>query len=364
MVPSFEHIPAPPGYSSQCDEPSPIQSFRTPSNASHEDLVSSQSYPVPSPSRPLVMAGGSTVQYHEDVPATPATPRRKSTSLPYDNSSTFPPQLQYHYVRGTSISITGPVETAHTAAAPALEHALASQTPMRLNPTNYVSVSRKSTSRRRALFYRSSAPITGKYTVNPYMHVPAALLSQASLATRADTNRYRKNLRFEVENGRIDVDIYLVGEPTSAEDANTTLRTTLDLKIKGGEGTTFPLIAKIHTPELPRPPFFLSASGVDGYHSIHIPASFHGLVTITVAAGDLDLHMSLSRLFLANSIIMNETSNARSYFVGELGGWTRDKEGWDGDKIDVGVARGMVRLQFLGEKGRDGLGKFRWRFGF
>ncbi|KAG5650926.1 hypothetical protein H0H81_010518, partial [Sphagnurus paluster] len=211
--------------------------------------------------------------------------------------------------------------------------------------------------------YRANTSIKGDFTVNPYIHVPAALLIPASPNARDGLNR--KNLKLEVENGGIDVNILLIGEPTSGDAPITPRCTTIDLRIRGSkfEGTNFPLIAKIHTPILLHPPFHLSAHGIDGYHSLHLPTSFHGLVTIHVAAGDLDLHISLSRGFNGNSMILSETALARSYFLGELGGWTRDKQDWDGDQVDVSIARGMLRLQILGERERDGFRKMRWKMG-
>ncbi|KAG6872452.1 hypothetical protein C0995_009709 [Termitomyces sp. Mi166 len=305
-----EHNSAPPGYSIEI---SPVQSFETRVNVSNDDLFSARSVPFPSsPPR------HSDVHFHESVPEQTSTPRRRHTSLPCD-SATFREHLRYHYVRGTSISTTGGPEPPADTTSPSLGRTISTRSiGTRLNPTNYVSLSRKSTARRRTFsLYKTSTSITGNYTVNPYLHIPAALLSQASVNCRNEGSRYRKNLRLEVENGGIDVNIFLVGEP----QANDTIpiRTTLDLKIKGSDRTTFSLIAKIHTPELPRPAFHLNASGIDGYNAIHIPPSFHGLVTIAVVAGDLDSHISLSRGFFANATIMSETATARSYFVGELG---------------------------------------------
>jgi hypothetical protein len=98
--------------------------------------------------------------------------------------------------------------------------------------------------------------------VNPYLHVPAALLAPVPVPSGRDRDRdgsdgVRKNLKFEVENGGIDVEIFLVGEPDSDDlelgvgDVDPAiLRTTLDLKIRGSAGpgsskNNFPLIAKI-----------------------------------------------------------------------------------------------------------------------
>lgn len=287
---------------------------------------------------------------------------RRYSSLPCSSSVTFPPHLQYHHVPGTSISTVSPSELAPDVLLLTSQSKTASQSTAILNPTNYVSLSRKSTPHKRFFsLYRASASIKGDFTVNPYLHVPAALLSPTPPSAREDLGR--KNLKLEVENGGIDVNVFLIGDPTP--DATTTaLRTTLDLKIKGNEGTTFPLIAKIHTPMLLRPPFHFSAAGIDGYHALHLPPSFHGLVTIKVAAGDLDAHISLSRGFGCNSTILSETATARSYFVGELGGWAKDKHGWDGDRVDMSVAKGTVRLQILGERERDGLRRMWWKIAF
>ncbi|KAG6893735.1 hypothetical protein C0992_008838 [Termitomyces sp. T32_za158] len=356
-----EHSSAPPGYSIEI---SPIQSFETRVSVSNDDMVSARSLPFPSPPRtPNASTPRRTdVHFHESVPEQTNVPRQRLTSLPCSDSAALPENLRYYYyVRGTSISTSDDPEPTTDAKGPLGRTILQRSAHTRLNPTNYVSLSRKSTAKRRALsFHKSSASITGDYTVNPYLHIPAALLSQATVNGRDEGNRYRKNLRLEVENGGIDVHMFLVGEPGESNDT-IPMRTTLDLKIKGSKGTTFPLIAKIYTAELPRPTFHLSASGIDGYHAIHIPKSFRGLVKISVFAGDLDLHLSLSRGFFDKAIIMNETATARSYFVGELGGWSRDKQGWEGDRVDVSVVQGMVRLQFLEEKDRDRLRRVRWR---
>ncbi|KAF8068028.1 hypothetical protein FPV67DRAFT_1168884 [Lyophyllum atratum] len=360
MAPSLtDQYSLPPGYTS------PIQSFGSRSNASTEDLVSAQSHPLPSPSLESSTPRHSDVHFNDatsPIRVSTGTQRRRHSSLPYSSSVTFPSHLQYHHVPGTSISTAGLSELPLEMPMSPLQSKAASQSTVRLNPTNYVSLSRKSTPHKRFLFlYRASASIKGDFTVNPYLHVPAALLSPASPNTRDDLSR--KNLKFEVENGGIDVNISLVGDPTPDAAVNA-LRTTLDLKVKGNDGTTFPLIAKIHTHMPLRPPFYLSASGIDGYHALHLPPSFHGLVTIKVAAGDLDTHISLSRGFFSNSMILSETATARSYFVGELGGWAKDKQGWEGDRVDISVARGMVRLQILGERERDGLRRMWWKIGF
>ncbi|GLB38928.1 hypothetical protein LshimejAT787_0600900 [Lyophyllum shimeji] len=356
MAPSLtDQSSLPPGYSS------PIQSLESRSNASTEELVSAQTHPPPSPSVDRAPGQSDVVHFHDPTtPTRTSTHRRRHSSLPNSTSLTFPPHLHYHHVPGTSISTASPSELAPDVPLLTSQSKAASQPTARLNPTNYVSLSRKSTPHKKFFsLYRATASIKGDFTVNPYLHIPAALLSPLPrLSGREDVSR--KNLEFEVENGGIEVNIFLIGDLTLDAPSNG-LRATLDLRVKGNEHMTFPLIAKIHTPMLPRPPFHLSASGVNGYHSLHLPSSFHGLVTIKVAAGDLDAHISLSRGFRCNSMILSETATTRSYFVGELGGSAKDKQGWDGDRADVSVARGMVRLQVVGERERDGLRRMWWK---
>ncbi|RDB18411.1 hypothetical protein Hypma_000393 [Hypsizygus marmoreus] len=301
----------PPGYSSQRSGPSPPQSFDTRS----EDLVSAQSHPRVESIEELentATARHSDVHFTSDVPR-----RRRYSSLPYDSSSavSFPVHLQYNqpssHVNEEPNTIIPAVSPSHNPIPISASLACSPSSSQRPNlnpnpspnPTNYISLSRKSTPYKRLpslSLFRSHASIKGKYTVNPYLHIPAALLSPSSSR--------RKNLRFEVENGGIDVDIFLVGEPKQG-DSDTAVRTTLDLKIREGDSddvshlemrkkrNTFPLIAKIHTPSPTRPPFHLVVAGLDGYHALHLPASFHGLVTIDVGVGDLGRHVELSKGF-------------------------------------------------------------------
>lgn len=53
----------------------------------------------------------------------------------------------------------------------------------------------------------------------------------------------------------------------------------------------------------------------------------------------------------------------RAYFVGEMGGWAREQQSWEGDRVDVGVGAGLVRLQVLGERDLDTVRKVWWRIG-
>ncbi|KAF8233109.1 hypothetical protein L208DRAFT_909131 [Tricholoma matsutake] len=396
MAPSIiDHTAAPPGYASQRDS--------TSLNESVDDLVSAQTHLPPRP--PSISSAQATprhseVHFNEGSPviqrSRTAVSRRRYASLPYGGSTvTFPVHLSYHPSDvGSTIDVLDPEsEQEHPALGnPSMQHlheklssgAPASRGPgttIRLNPANYISLSRKGTPNRFQALARASASIKGKFTVNPYLHVPAALLAPLpGLSGRDVADGLRKNLKFEVENGGIDVEIFLVGEPElGAGDPDApVLRTTLDLKIRNNAGpgsakNNFPLIAKIHTPTLHRPPFHLIASAHDGYLSLHLPPSFHGLLTVTIKLNHgpphncphlpLDAHISLSPTFAQNSMILSETGMTRAYFVGEMGGWAREQQSWEGDRVDVGVGAGLVRLQVLGERDLDTVRKVWWRIG-
>jgi hypothetical protein len=63
-------------------------------------------------------------------------------------------------------------------------------------------------------------------------------------------------------------------------------------------------------------------------------------------------------------MILSETGLTRAYFVGEMGGWGREEQEWGGDRVDVGVGGGLIRLQVLGERDWDTMRRMRWRIGF
>jgi len=81
-------------------------------------------------------------------------------------------------------------------------------------PTNFVSLSRKSTYKHStfSLFpsRHESSSITGSFVIDPHLRLPAGLLKAVdSGSASASALRSRKNLVLEVENGSINVDIHL-----------------------------------------------------------------------------------------------------------------------------------------------------------
>ncbi|KAF8896391.1 hypothetical protein BD779DRAFT_1668189 [Infundibulicybe gibba] len=221
--------------------------------------------------------------------------------------------------------------------------------------SNYVALSR--TLRPRLL---STSMFKGAFTVNPYLHIPATLL--APLAN-GESEADRKNLKIEVNGGGIDVNVALVGRITAEEFAERDTRVSLRLVRHKDTHNGYPLIARLESPYGERPPLRLSARGMDGYLSIHLPHDYRGLLAIHVAAGDLDGHTSLSRELDARAHILSETQTQRSYFVGDLGGWSKTEQRWEGDRATLVTDNGFVRVQMVGEKSADGWRRWKWGVG-
>ncbi|KAJ7601004.1 hypothetical protein C8J56DRAFT_767897 [Mycena floridula] len=200
---------------------------------------------------------------------------------------------------------------------------------VKCHATNHVSIHRKSTQKRRLFFSRQSSSITGTFAIDSFLHIPPELLPALS-----PSETTRRNLKLEVDNGGIDVDIYLVAEGCGP-------RATMYLGLCGGGHNTFPVNSH-------RPAFHLRAVGVDGQVSLQLPRSFHGMIVITVNAGNLQNHIMLSRELLNSATILTESSQVRGYFVGEMGDWSKE-----GDKVDVIVDSGRCNLAFEGEKCRS-----------
>ncbi|KAF4582536.1 hypothetical protein EYR38_002662 [Pleurotus pulmonarius] len=237
----------------------------------------------------------------------------------------------------------------------------------KINPTNYVSLSRSSTCKRNLVsLLRNSSSIKGHFAINPFMHVPGNLLASLPESENSSNQFSRKlNLRLDVQNGGIDVDIHLLGDAARAGEGGRKERAFLHLEVKDGyeQGLDkFPLVTRIHTPDLARPPFHLVANAVNGYVSLHLPNSFHGLLTVHVQAGDLEKHIEIASGLMAHAVLLRETPDSRSYFVGEMGGWVKDENNWEGDEIVASVEHGLVRAQFEDEKGQDLFRNLLWKY--
>ena len=134
--------------------------------------------------------------------------------------------------------------------------------PSKAHASNFVALSRSSTRQKRGFFHKvTSMSITGSFTIDPQLNIPSGLTTslpgaQSSLLVGPRARRSlaldggrRENLRLEVENGGIEVDIHLVGY-TSKTVTSSNNPTRIELALKTGSDpkaktTTFPLVARI-----------------------------------------------------------------------------------------------------------------------
>ncbi|KAF9029153.1 hypothetical protein BDZ89DRAFT_734983 [Hymenopellis radicata] len=338
-------IQRPPTYTSERQhEPPPSSLSHSPSES--ESLVSAPSRP----SSPLP---------YDPIPQEPMNHYRPRSTLPYPSPqaaalagqgyiiTTYPDDVPTR-TRPLPIPSSAPesVDSEAVVRPPTspvkLQRTLSRSHPIvSVNATNYASIMRKTPHHRKLLSFNSAtSSIKGSFTVDPFLHIPAELLPPLNIR-KNETEADRKNLRLEVENGGIDVDIHLVGElaPSFPSPAP---RTTLSLGLAGGSrDSTFPIVARIHTPTVTRPPFHLTAKATNGLVSVHLPRSFHGLVVVSVTVGNLNSHISLSSGMLEQMTILNETAQTRSYFVGRMGDWSKL-----GDKAELIVYGGKVAIQY------------------
>lgn len=172
----------------------------------------------PSPGPTPLSQGYIVGPYHARVISSPPPirPLRQSLDVPSTSSTTKIP-IQRAYSRSQPIAS--------------------------VNATNYACILRKTPLHRRFLAFGSAtSSITGSFTIDPFLYIPVDLLPPLR---KSEKEADRKNLRLEVENGGIDVNINLVGENPSV-CRSPVPRTTIGLGIAGGSrNSTFPILARI-----------------------------------------------------------------------------------------------------------------------
>jgi len=145
--------------------------------------------------------------------------------------------------------------------------------PSKAHASNFVALSRSSTRQKRGFFHKvTSTSITGSFTIDPHLNIPSGLMTalpgaQSSFLLGPRARRSlsidegpRENLKLEVENGGIDVDIHLVGY-TSKTVTSSNIPTWIELALKTGSDfkaktTTFPLVARIVGQQIFSPSLF------------------------------------------------------------------------------------------------------------
>ncbi|RXW21568.1 hypothetical protein EST38_g4269 [Candolleomyces aberdarensis] len=213
-------------------------------------------------------------------------------------------------------------------------------------------------------------------------------------------NKHRKNLSLELEDGQMNVTIHLIADcdPSSSMSrrlrspdsvasrlGNTSAlrrsmiqqRTTITASLSTTRPKTFkayPMFLKIHAPQ-PRPPFFLQATCTSPGRTVtrspvtfYLPRSFHGPINLRIQVGNIDHHLWLSPGVLGVARMMSEDETSRGYFLGALPDTLdeeesgdegpvpaivtpeREEEEWQGDKAEIDIGNGRLRLLFEDER--------------
>ncbi|KAF6756465.1 hypothetical protein DFP72DRAFT_810571 [Ephemerocybe angulata] len=229
-------------------------------------------------------------------------------------------------------------------------------------------------------------------------HVPTTRRGELRAERREQQQDLPKNLTLSLEDGRMDVNIHLIADcdpnssftrrlrskaSLSSQSALGSLRkpvvprTTITASVNATRPKTFkayPMLIRIFAPQ-PRPPFFFQATCTGSTSisrsplTLFIPISFHGPITIKIRVGNIDNHLWMSPAVAGVARMMSEDEQSRGYFLGALPDTldeededsddaavsTRpiisadrddDEESWQGDKIDIDIGNGRLRILF------------------
>jgi hypothetical protein len=204
----------------------------------------------------------------------------------------------------------------------------------RPRPTNHLSLC------------RTNSSIRGTYIIDPFLRLPAALLSPIR---PGETEQSRKNVFLQSTNGAIDVRLEFETTRRGGDEKKISTRpievemTSTNGSVKGQISDALPV---------PRPPLSLSLSTTNGKITLHLPRSFTGQITIK----------SRSSPHFSDEIQGQLTTVSEStYFLGELPS-THDSEDNDDasssssmvmDTATLKTTNGSVRIAYEDEFGTE-----------
>ncbi|KAJ2911882.1 hypothetical protein MD484_g8531, partial [Candolleomyces efflorescens] len=282
--------------------------------------------------------------------------------------------------------------------------------------TNYITIARKATPHHRifSMFY-PNPKIVDTFYIDPHLRVPDGVLHAVQTSTIRTTNqpnrrteqreqrknRHRKNVSLELEDGQMDVTIHLIADCDPGSSSTRRIRshdsvasrlggtrrstvlqrTTITASLSTTRPKTFkayPMFLKIHAPQ-PRPPFFLQANCTSPGRTVtrspvtlYLPRSFHGPINLKIQVGNIDHHLWVSPGVASVARMMSEDETSRGYFLGALPdildeedsedegsaaavvGTEREVEEWQGDKAELDIGNGRLRILFEDE-GLEGM---------
>lgn len=218
--------------------------------------------------------------------------------------------------------------------------------PMQLppvKPSNYVSIT------------RNNGSVKNVWVLDPSLNIPASLLPPLS---PEETEETRRNFDLKTFNGAIEADISITPYDYTRDSKQVSRkRTTIYVRSSNGG-----IMTKLHTPFAPRLPFYFNIFAQNGAVHVHIPRSFHGLLTIKTWNGSTKFSPETT----VHLTTFSEVDRTRRCFIGDYSELTDDGE-WQGDEVIVEARNGSVKVQYddeVQEKGERKSGFFGRLFGF
>ncbi|KAG9218086.1 hypothetical protein CCMSSC00406_0010245 [Pleurotus cornucopiae] len=197
---------------------------------------------------------------------------------------------------------------------------------------------------------RMSGRIKERYTIDPSLQIPSALLSDA-VANIEESKR--DNLNLNTMNGAVDVTIHIVN-PSSALDMKRRVRislTSMNGSVAGKivsardiwRSTLTVFLLKVPMGDISRPKFIVSASTCNGSIKIYIPRSFRGPISATTTWGSIQFSAQVER-----NVTMFADGSKKKCFVGDFSSFNdANHEEWD--ELKLTTMNGSVRIYYADE---------------
>ncbi|KAF9490945.1 hypothetical protein BDN71DRAFT_1434343 [Pleurotus eryngii] len=187
---------------------------------------------------------------------------------------------------------------------------------------------------------RENESISGTYTVDRRLDIPAALLTLPSNngRSRGDKETERVNLGLETKEGDIDVTVRIVGENGNVDGlagSAAEIERKVKIKMRSSKGSITCRIVPVDEPTdlsqgVTRPRFIAYASADNGSVNVLLPRSFSGSISAFAGLspsprGPIELSPDLRR----NARILMDTDRKR-FFVGDFTQFDKHSS-WDAD---------------------------------
>ncbi|KAL4257615.1 hypothetical protein AB1N83_011086 [Pleurotus pulmonarius] len=180
---------------------------------------------------------------------------------------------------------------------------------------------------------RMSGRIKERYTIDPSLQIPSALLSDA-VANIEESKR--DNLNLNTMNGAVDVTIHIVN-PSTTLDMKRRVKICLTSMNGSVAGKIVPL------GDISRPKFIVSASTCNGSIRIYIPRSFRGPISATTTWGSIQFSAQVER-----DVTTFADGSKKKCFIGDFSNFN-DANHDEWDELKLTTMNGSVRIYYADE---------------